>query len=146
MFGKYYRQIDTKNRIVIPSKLFKELGDTFYITLGFDKSLVLRAKEEFENLKFRLEENNGLNKDFRDLSRYIFGNTEEVQPDKLGRITLPKHFIDKIAITKEVVFIGVGNTCELFAKEVYEQKENFYENEENIEMLTKKLFEQGVKL
>ncbi|AWX69713.1 division/cell wall cluster transcriptional repressor MraZ [[Mycoplasma] anseris] len=146
MFGKFNRQLDDKNRIVIPTKILKELGEQFYITLGFDKSLVLRTEKEFEKLKMNLESNNLLNKGLRDLTRFIFGNTEEVCPDKSGRITLPKHFIDKTAITKEVVFIGVGNYCEIFAKEVYDDKEKFFEDSNNIEDLTEKLLEQGVKL
>ncbi|TPR53207.1 division/cell wall cluster transcriptional repressor MraZ [Metamycoplasma neophronis] len=146
MFGKYYRQIDDKNRVVVPAKLLQELGHEFYITKGLDKSLVFRTPEEFDKLKNKLEENNSLNKDLRNLARYIFGNTELVQPDKLGRIVLPKHLTEKIAIVKEVVFLGEGNTCELFAKEIYDQTESLYDDEENIDMLAQKLFEQGVKL
>ncbi|WP_027122801.1 division/cell wall cluster transcriptional repressor MraZ [Metamycoplasma spumans] len=146
MFGKYYRQIDDKNRVVVPAKLLQELGHEFYITKGFDKSLVFRTPAEFEKLKNKLEENNSLNKDFRNLSRYIFGNTELVSPDKLGRINLPKHLTEKIAIKKEVVFVGTGNTCELFAKEEYDLAESFYDDENNIDDLAQKLFEQGVKL
>ncbi|AWX42748.1 Protein mraZ [Metamycoplasma cloacale] len=146
MFGKYYKQIDDKNRLVIPAKLLKELGEVMYITLGFDKSIVLRTEKEFLKLKEKLEENNSLNPDFRNLSRYIFGNTEEVQPDSKGRIVLPKYFVDKTTITKEVVFIGVGSYAEIFAKETYDLKEQFFEDEQNIEDLTKKLLEQGVKL
>ncbi|BDX52682.1 division/cell wall cluster transcriptional repressor MraZ [Metamycoplasma equirhinis] len=146
MFGKYYRQIDNKNRVVIPAKLLQELGSEFYITIGFDKSLVLRTPIEFDKIKNKLEENNSLNKDIRDLTRYIFANTELVSPDKLGRIVLAKHFCQKLAIINEVVFLGVGSTCEIFSKEIYDAKENYYEDEENIDSLAQKLFEQGVKL
>ncbi|AZG68777.1 division/cell wall cluster transcriptional repressor MraZ [Mycoplasma struthionis] len=146
MYGKYYRQIDSKNRIVIPAKILSELGHEFYITAGFDKSLVLRTPSEFEKFKARLEENNALNKDFRNLTRYIFGNTELLEPDKLGRVVLSKHLTDKVAIKKEVVFVGVGNTCEVFAKEEYDNCESFFENEENIDALAQKLLDQGVKL
>ncbi|AXE60718.1 transcriptional regulator MraZ [[Mycoplasma] phocae] len=146
MFGKFYRQLDDKNRIVVPAKLLQELGCEFYITLSFDQSLILRTQDEFDKLKSKLEQNNSLNKDIRDLIRYIYSNTEMVKPDKLGRIILAKHFCDKIAIKKDVVFLGVGNTCELFSKEVYDEKESFYEDDNNVAQLTQKLFEQGVKL
>ena len=82
MFGKYYRQIDDKNRVVVPPKLLQELGKEFYITIGIDKNLVLRTVSEFQKMKTKLEEGNTLNKNVRDFIRYIFGNTEVVSPDK----------------------------------------------------------------
>ncbi|MBS7551993.1 hypothetical protein KII05_11620, partial [Weissella confusa] len=99
-----------------------------------------------EKLKSRLDENNSLNKDLRELSRFIFANTELVSPDKLNRIIIPKHLTLKTAIKKDVVFIGSGNICELFAKEIYDAKESYFEEESNIDDLAQKLFEQGVKL
>ncbi|CRH46206.1 division/cell wall cluster transcriptional repressor MraZ [Mycoplasmopsis arginini] len=146
MYGKYERSLDDKNRVVIPPKILSELGDEFFITIGFDKQLILRDKKEFEKLKSRLDENNSLNKDLRELSRFIFANTELVSPDKLNRIIIPKHLTLKTAIRKDVVFIGSGNICELFAKEIYDAKESYFEEESNIDDLAQKLFEQGVKL
>ncbi|WP_045434227.1 division/cell wall cluster transcriptional repressor MraZ [Metamycoplasma canadense] len=146
MYGKYERSLDDKNRIVIPPKILLELGNEFFITIGFDKQLILRDKKEFEKLKSKLEDNNSLNKDLRELSRFIFANTELVSPDKLNRVIIPKHLASKATIKKDVVFIGSGNICELFAKEIYDIKENYFENETNIDDLAQKLFEQGVKL
>lgn len=145
MFGKYYRQIDDKNRVVVPPKLLQELGKEFYITIGIDKNLVLRTVSEFQKMKTKLEEGNTLNKNVRDFIRYIFGNTEVVSPDKNNRIMIPKHLLNKAAIDKEVVFLGTGYTCELFAKEVYDEQESYYENDDNVNDLAQKLFEAGVK-
>ncbi|RMA77533.1 division/cell wall cluster transcriptional repressor MraZ [Metamycoplasma subdolum] len=146
MFGKYDRQIDPKNRVVIPTKFLKELGETFFITLGFDKSLIFRSEAEFEKLKQKLEENNSLNKDIRNLTRFIFANTIDMQADRLGRVTLPKHLLEKATIKKEIVFIGTGSVCELFAKEVYEKEESVYEDSDKVDELVEKLYKQGVKL
>ncbi|PZV99903.1 division/cell wall cluster transcriptional repressor MraZ [Metamycoplasma auris] len=146
MFGKYERSLDDKSRVVIPSKILSELGNEFFVTIGFDKQLVLRDKTEFEKLRTKLEENNYLNKDFRDLNRFIFANTELVNPDKSNRIILPKHLTEKAAIKKNIVFIGSGNICEIFAKEIYDAKESQFENETSIDDLAQKLLNEGVKL
>ena len=61
MFGKFNRSIDEANRLVVPAKILKELGQTFFVTIGLDKSLVLRTQDEFEKLKERLEELLSLN-------------------------------------------------------------------------------------
>ena len=129
MFGKYYRQIDDKNRVVVPPKLLQELGKEFYITIGIDKNLVLRTVSEFQKMKTKLEEGNTLNKNVRDFIRYIFGNTEVVSPDKNNRIMIPKHLLNKAAIDKEVV----------------DEQESYYENDDNVNDLAQKLFEAGVK-
>lgn len=146
MFGKFYRQLDDKNRIVIPTKFLRDLGEEFYITAGFDQALVLRSKDEFERFKNKLDATNKLNKNMRELNRYIFANTEEVKSDKLGRITLSKHFIENFAITKEIVFIGSGNYCELFAKEIYDQKEAKFKDAKKIDELADELFKNGIEL
>ncbi|MGX9339477.1 division/cell wall cluster transcriptional repressor MraZ [Mycoplasma sp. 1890] len=146
MYGKYERSLDDKLRVVIPPKILNDLGKEFFITIGFDKQLVLRDKVEFGKLKSKLEDNNLLNRDLRELSRFIFANTELVVPDKSNRIIIPKHLAFKTTIKKDVVFIGSGNTCELFAKEVYDAKERYFEDEIDINNLAQKLFEQGVKL
>lgn len=146
MFGKFNRNLDDKNRIVIPTKILKELGDVFYISLSLDNSLVIRSAAEFTKFKARISENSMLDKEFRNLTRIIFANTEELSPDKLGRVTMPKYLLEKIIIKKDVVFIGNGNYCELFAKEVYDNFEKTYENEENLDKLADKLALKGIKL
>ncbi|MBN0919197.1 division/cell wall cluster transcriptional repressor MraZ [[Mycoplasma] gypis] len=146
MYGKYDRTIDEKNRLVIPSKFRNELGNTFFITYGLDSSITVRNQEQFDLLTKKISENNLLDKNVRQFSRYIFANTEEVSVDKSGRITLPQRFIDKAAIKKDVVFIGLGNISEIFAKEVYEQTEAMINEEENFDQLAQSLFESGIKL
>ena len=146
MFGKFNRNLDDKNRIVIPTKILKELGDVFYISLSLDNSLVIRSAAEFTKFKTRISENSMLDKEFRNLTRIIVANTEELSPDKLGRVTMPKYLLEKITIKKDVVFIGNGNYCELFAKEVYDNFEKTYENEENLDKLADKLALKGIKL
>ncbi|ENY54197.1 division/cell wall cluster transcriptional repressor MraZ [Metamycoplasma alkalescens] len=146
MFGKYERSLDDKNRIVIPPKILSELGNEFFLTIGFDKQIILRDKKEFEKMKSRLDENNLLNKNLRELSRFIYANTELVSPDKSNRIILPRHLTEKAAIKKNIVIIGLGNVCEIFSKEIYDAKENYFENEESIDDLAQKLFEEGIKL
>ncbi|ACF07167.1 cell division protein MraZ [Metamycoplasma arthritidis] len=146
MYGKFCRQLDDKNRIVIPTKFLRDLGEEFYITAGFDQALVLRSEAEFEKFKAKLEATNKLNKNMRELTRYIFANTEEVKSDRLGRITLPKHFLDNFTITKEIVFIGSGNYCELFAKEIYDKKEAQFKDAKKIDELADELFKNGIEL
>ena len=38
MIGKYTARVDDKGRLFVPAKLRAELGETFYVTLGFHGS------------------------------------------------------------------------------------------------------------
>ncbi|QJG67119.1 division/cell wall cluster transcriptional repressor MraZ [Mycoplasma phocoenae] len=146
MYGKYERSLDEKNRLVVPAKFREELGSTFFITYGFDNSIAVRSSAEWKKMEEKLQANNSLDKDFRLLSRHILSNTEELTMDKSGRITLPSRFLDRSAIKKEIVFIGVGNMAEIFAKEAYEKQEILLNDEVNFDELAQKLYEAGVKL
>ncbi|AAT27865.1 division/cell wall cluster transcriptional repressor MraZ [[Mycoplasma] mobile] len=146
MFGSYEKTLDSKNRLVIPSKFRDELGETFYITLGFEKSLEFRSKKSFEEFSNKISSNNLLDSKMRELSRYIFANTIEVSSDKLGRVIILDNLLKKAEIEKDAVIVGVGNKAELWSKEKFEKITNIYENEENIKKLTQELFEKGAVL
>ncbi|MGX9340773.1 division/cell wall cluster transcriptional repressor MraZ [Mycoplasma sp. 128] len=146
MYGKYDRTLDEKNRLVVPSKFRNELGNTFFITYGLDSSITVRSQEQFELLQQKLNQTNMLDKNARNFARYIFANTEEVTLDKSGRLSLPLRFITRAAIKKDVVFIGMGQYSEIFAKEVYEATEGSMDDDENFDKLAQTLFESGVSL
>ncbi|MBR0223475.1 MAG: division/cell wall cluster transcriptional repressor MraZ, partial [Bacteroidales bacterium] len=49
--------------------------------------------------------------------------TADVEPDsKLGRMMIPKEMLDRVGITKEVVFAGNNHLIEIWDKEKYEAK------------------------
>ncbi|QJR43994.1 division/cell wall cluster transcriptional repressor MraZ [Mycoplasma miroungirhinis] len=146
MYGNYERALDDKNRIVIPAKFREELGDTFFITFGLDNSLTLRSQEEFNKLTKKLADNNMLDKNMRLFNRFILSNTEEIKLDKTGRFVIPPRFLERAAIKKDIIFIGIGNVSEIFAKEIYQQDIKSFDETEQFDNLAQLLFESGAKL
>lgn len=146
MFGNYSRNLDDKNRIMIPSKLRDPLGEIFYITLGPDGVLELRDSKSFEEWKNKLLSANTLNKKARIFARLLLGNTQEVTPDKQGRVKLEDSQIQKTGITKEVTFVGVGNKVELWPTEKFVDFEKEFEGEGSLDELAEKLLDDGVEL
>ncbi|MDR3188073.1 MAG: hypothetical protein LBT94_02665 [Prevotellaceae bacterium] len=51
----------------------------------------------------------------------LFQNMDALDVDAAGRIQLPKRFIEKAGISKEVAFVGVGNKIKLWDKATYER-------------------------
>ena len=46
--GEYNHTIDTKGRLIIPSKFREQLGDEFIVTKGLDGCLFVFPKNEWE--------------------------------------------------------------------------------------------------
>lgn len=113
MFGNYFRTLDDKNRVIVPAKLRDLLGNVCFITLGPDKVLELRDSNSFNAYREKLTSPNMLNANARQFARILLGNTFEVELDKAGRIALTEDTLNRAGLTKEVVFVGVGNKVEL---------------------------------
>lgn len=117
--GKYTHSLDSKNRIIIPSKIKDQLGETITIMRGSDKCLTLYSAEEWENYANKISE---LPKtEVRALTRYLYSNSMEVQPDSQGRVTLTPEMLAFAGITKNVITVGCGKYAEVWAQEVWDE-------------------------
>ncbi|MGV2393021.1 UNVERIFIED_CONTAM: hypothetical protein O8I53_08675 [Campylobacter lari] len=50
MYGTYNRSLDSKNRIIVPSKLRDSLGSKFYMTIGLGGIVELRSENSFNKM------------------------------------------------------------------------------------------------
>jgi MraZ protein len=57
----------------------------------------------------------------RQLIDDLFQNMDSLDVDAAGRVQLPKRFIEKAGISKEVAFVGVGSKIKLWDKATYER-------------------------
>ena len=118
--GKYNHSIDAKNRLIIPSKIKEQLGDTITILRGSDKCLTLYSAEEWENYARKISE---LPKtQVRALTRYLYSNSIEVQPDSQGRVMLPAEMVKYAEITKNIITVGCGKYAEIWSEEVWNEQ------------------------
>lgn len=121
LMGRYEYSIDAKSRVNFPPKFRAEMGDTLYVTKWFDGCLVVYGERRWRSLdeKFaRLPVTKS-----RDLRRIIYGNATEIQPDKQGRILLPRYLKDHAKIQKDVVVIGARDYAEIWDRQAYEEYE-----------------------
>ena len=146
MFGNYSKTLDPKNRVIVPIKLRKELGGSFYLTVGPDRVIEARDAKSFEVFQNSLLSNNMLNASAREFARLLLGNTEKVEVDKQGRIVLPKHLLETAFITKDVVWVGVGNKVELWPADKYKEQQDKFKEAGSLDELAKKLLKDGAEL
>ena len=105
--GEYQHSLDSKNRIIVPSKLRDELGTKFVITKGLDGCLYAYPLDEWKKLEDKMKTLPLTNKDARAFVRFFFSGACEVEIDKQGRGLIPQNLKEYAAIEKEIVSIGV---------------------------------------
>ncbi len=118
--GEYNHTIDTKGRLIIPSKFREALGDVFVVTKGLDGCLFVYDNAEWNVFEEKLKSLPLTNKDARQFVRFFLAGAAEAEVDKQGRILVPNVLREFAQLNKEVVLIGVGSRIEIWSKERFE--------------------------
>lgn len=115
--GEYQHALDTKNRMIVPSKLRDDLGNKFVITKGLDSCLYIYPITEWQILEQKMKTLPLTNKDARAFVRFFFSGACEIEMDKQGRGVIPQNLKEYAGIEKEIVSIGVLTRIEIWGKE-----------------------------
>ena len=118
--GEYNHTIDTKGRLIIPSKFREVLGEEFVVTKGLDGCLFVFDNNEWAAFENKLKTLPITNKDARKFVRFFLAGAASVEVDKQGRILVPGVLREFSELLKDVVLIGVGSTVEIWSKERWE--------------------------
>lgn len=112
--GEYSHNLDAKGRVIMPSKLREELGESFYVTKGFEGCLAVYSAEEFEKLGAAIQSLPGNMREARRLQRVIITGAHLCEADKQGRFVVPPTLREFAALDKELVIVGNGNHAEIW--------------------------------
>lgn len=119
--GIYPVRLRAKNRLAFPARLRKQTNDSFLITNWFENTLMILPKAEWESLVSDLfREKSYLQAEVRDLDRFIFGGTFELDLDLEGRFVLPGYLKKHAKIENEVVFVGGMWYIQLWDRAMFE--------------------------
>ncbi len=77
--GEYSHTIDTKGRLIIPSKFREDLGEEFVVTKGLDGCLSIYPMEEWKIFEKKLEALPLTNKNARKFSRFFVAGAAAVR-------------------------------------------------------------------
>ncbi|WP_164215370.1 division/cell wall cluster transcriptional repressor MraZ [Virgibacillus sp. YIM 98842] len=137
--GEFQHNIDTKGRIIVPSKFREGLGENFVVTRGLDKCLFAYPMDEWKSLEEKLKNLPLTKKDARAFTRFFFSGAVECEVDKQGRINIPQPLRNYAVLEKECVVIGVSNRIEFWASENWE--DYFTESEESFAEIAENLMD-----
>ncbi len=146
MFGNFNRNLDDKNRVIIPSKLRLQFDDVCFMTQDLDNVVSIRNESDFGIWSQNLLDLNEFSREARLLRRAMLGRTHKLEIDKQGRIKVESSIMETSGLTKEVVFVGVGNKVEIHSKENYTNMQEEFKDAGSLSDLADKLLKEGAKL
>ena len=137
--GEYQHSLDAKNRLIIPSRLREELGDTFVVTKGLDGCLTIYTGHEWDKVQKQLDGLPTTNRAARQYIRFMTSGAAECSCDIQGRIQLPQNLVTYAGIDHSCVIIGANDYVEIWSEERW-QKYNA-DTAENFDDLAESLTE-----
>ena len=146
--GEHAQKVDTKGRVVVPSKFRDELGNHVVITRGLDGCLFAYSKEAFDALQEKLSSLPFTDKKIREFNRFFLAGASDLETDKLGRVLMPSVLRGYASIDKDAVWVGVGNRIEIWDLEKWNNQMSAYvegdDVEEKIDELAEYMAELGI--
>lgn len=135
--GEYHQKLDEKGRLIIPSKLRNDLGDSFIVTRGLDNCLFIYPRTEWNNIINKYKELPNT-KDARNFMRFFLSGATVCEFDKQGRISISSPLANYAKLNKDCIIIGVNDRLEVWSNESWNQ---FIEtNEDNLSDIADNLF------
>lgn len=122
--GEYFHQLDAKNRIRIPAKLKKDLGEGFYFAYGSNHSISVFTKERMEQILDSLGETKLSDLEAQMRVRRFTRTCVQPEEDAQGRIVLSAELRRHALIgkdDKDLVICGAVNRVEIWSRKVYEE-------------------------
>lgn len=137
--GEYKHNLDTKGRIIVPSKFRELLDEQFVITRGLDRCLFAYTNDEWSRIEEKLKTLPLTKRDARKFTRLFFSGATNVEVDKQGRINIPQNLREYAGLSKDCTVIGVSSRIEIWDSASWE---DFYtESEENFEDIAEDLID-----
>lgn len=139
--GEYSHSLDSKKRMIIPSKLREQLDGKCVVSKGLDGCLYLFPISEWKILEDKLKKLPLTSKDARAFVRFFFSGANEIDIDKQGRALIPQNLLEYASVKKEIVSIGVMTRIEIWSKEKWEEYNN---SDINFDEIGDKMSELGI--
>ena len=143
--GRFEHTLDPKGRVSLPSK-YREVLSTNYderlIVTNFDGCLWAYPHHEWCAIEDKVASLPQFKPEVKALQRVFISAATECSLDKSGRILLPQTLRDYAGIDKDVVFVGMIQKVEIWAKDRWDQV--FEQSQKDISSMEEKLAELGL--
>lgn len=134
--GEYNHTVDTKGRLIIPSKFRELLGDEFIVTKGLDGCLFVFPQNEWQAFEEKLRTLPLTQKGARQFTRFFVAGATPCELDKQGRILLPATLREFAGLDKDVVLAGMLNRIEIWSKAKWTENNAYGDMDDIAEQMT----------
>ena len=142
LIGNYSSNLTSGRRVAIPKKFREEIGKKIIIAKWYEGCLVVSKIDKWREIMDLLTGRASvITAPVRDTDRFVMGSAFELEADAQGRVILPQQLVEYGGLKSEVLFVGLGNRVEIWAKEEWERRES-YLSEKASEMVEKLALEQ----
>lgn len=115
--GNSNHSIDSKGRVILPKEYREELGESFYITKGFENCAQVLPLDEFDRLRAQIK---SLPADKALTLQYLFiSPAVQVSPNSQGRVLIPQKIREDCGLTDEVTVVGMDSRIEIWDKNAF---------------------------
>jgi MraZ protein len=123
--GRYDSKLDSKGRLVLPSKFKSQLpeegGHELVIQKGIEPYLSIYPLLEFRKLVSKVSGLSEFNEENRQVRLAFFSSIASVELDDNGRLLIPKNMLAHAGLQKEVVLIGMNNLIVVWEPVLFEK-------------------------
>ena len=119
--GEFRNTLDEKGRLSLPARLRNGLaGNAFVLTRGLDACLWLFTPETWEEFARKITSvGSPFDPNARLVQRRLLAPSQEVEVDKLGRISVPQSLRDYAGLSRECTILGMASYIEIWDSQAY---------------------------
>lgn len=121
--GTYRHRIDDKGRVAIPAQLRRWLPEGSVVAPGPENRLMILPPDEWAREKELFQRTAETPAQERRFLRRLTGNTYLFELDAQGRLLLSARQREFAQIVDMVVFVGLGNSVEVTAEELWQAEQ-----------------------
>jgi MraZ protein len=123
-FSRYHNKIDKKGRISVPASFRGVLAKQDFnglIAYASLKNPCIEAcgLQRFQKMNDMIERMDPFSEERDALANTLFGESMQLAFDSEGRVSLPEHLMKLANIGEDALFIGKGETFEIWEPKAY---------------------------
>ena len=131
--GQYLHTVDSKGRVFVPAKFRSDLQGNLILVKGLDECIVLYNETQWNDFIKKLETYGEMQ--MKKIKRFILASAFNTELDSQGRIVLSPELRTHAGIEKEVAFVGLNNSVEIWRPDKFREINDTADIEEMKEML-----------
>ena len=115
--GTSDHNLDSKGRVILPTDFREELGESFYITMGFNRCVQVMSEAEFDRLREQIRQlpaDKALS-----LQYLLISPAKSVSPNSQGRVSIPQKLREDAGLSGEVTVVGMDTRIEIWDKAAF---------------------------